>query len=138
MRWRTAALTLPLARLSTTSRLLHRRRSASSPSTTCARAGRHSSDCECDSDSPASLTRLALCANGRRPRTTPAIFSVRLKPDGANVRIITSVPTSDAELVHRALEGSQTAYQELVSRYASAAVNVAARLVRDRALAEDL
>ena len=48
------------------------------------------------------------------------------------------MPTSDAELVRQALGGSQAAYRELVSRYASAAVNVAARLVRDRALAEDL
>jgi RNA polymerase sigma-70 factor (ECF subfamily) len=48
------------------------------------------------------------------------------------------VPTSDADLARQALGGSQAAYQELVSRYASAAVNVAARLVRDRALAEDL
>jgi len=48
------------------------------------------------------------------------------------------VPTSDAELVRRALAGSQAAYSELVERYASPAVNVAARLVNDRALAEEL
>ncbi len=46
--------------------------------------------------------------------------------------------TSDAELARQALEGSQEAYRTLVSRYSSAAVNIAARLVRDRALAEDL
>ena len=46
--------------------------------------------------------------------------------------------TSDAELARQAVEGSQAAYHTLVSRYASAAVNVATRLVRDRALAEDL
>lgn len=48
------------------------------------------------------------------------------------------MPTSDAELVRQALAGSQAAYRTLVARYASAAVNVAARLVNDRALAEDL
>jgi RNA polymerase sigma-70 factor, ECF subfamily len=48
------------------------------------------------------------------------------------------VPTSDGELARQALAGSQEAYRTLVSRYASAAVNMAARLVRDRALAEDL
>ena len=46
--------------------------------------------------------------------------------------------TSDAELARQALAGSQEAFRALVSRYASAAVNVAARLVHDRALAEDL
>jgi len=48
------------------------------------------------------------------------------------------VPTSDAELARQALGGSQTAYSALVGRYASAAINVAARLVNDRALAEEL
>lgn len=48
------------------------------------------------------------------------------------------VPTSDAELARQALAGSQAAYRELAGRYASAAVNVAARLVNDRGLAEDL
>lgn len=48
------------------------------------------------------------------------------------------MPTSDAELARQALAGSQAAYRTLVARYASAAVNVAARLVNDRALAEDL
>lgn len=48
------------------------------------------------------------------------------------------MPTSDAELARQALGGSQTAYGALVGRYASAAVNVAARLVNDRALAEEL
>jgi RNA polymerase sigma-70 factor (ECF subfamily) len=48
------------------------------------------------------------------------------------------VPTSDGELARQALAGSQQAYRMLVTRYASAAVNMAARLVHDRALAEDL
>ena len=48
------------------------------------------------------------------------------------------MPTSDAELARRALAGSQAAYSELVERYASSAVNVAVRLVNDRALAEEL
>jgi RNA polymerase sigma-70 factor (ECF subfamily) len=48
------------------------------------------------------------------------------------------VPTSDAELVRQALAGSQAAYRTLVARYASAAVNMAARLVHDRAVAEEL
>ena len=48
------------------------------------------------------------------------------------------MPTSDAELAQQALAGSQEAYRTLVSRYASAAINMATRLVRDRALAEDL
>ena len=45
---------------------------------------------------------------------------------------------TDAELVRQALAGSQAAYQELVSRYAAPAVNLATRMVQDRALAEDL
>jgi RNA polymerase sigma factor (sigma-70 family) len=50
------------------------------------------------------------------------------------------VPVSytDAELVQQALAGSQAAYRDLVSRYATPAVNLATRMVRDRALAEDL
>lgn len=48
------------------------------------------------------------------------------------------MPTSDAELARRALAGSQAAYSELVERYASPAVNIAVRLVNDRALAEEL
>ena len=48
------------------------------------------------------------------------------------------MPTSDAELARRALAGSQAAYSELVERYASPAVNVAIRMVNDRALAEEL
>jgi RNA polymerase sigma-70 factor (ECF subfamily) len=48
------------------------------------------------------------------------------------------VPTSDAELARQALAGSQAAYSALVGKYASSAVNVAARLVNDRALAEEL
>ena len=46
--------------------------------------------------------------------------------------------TSDAELVRQARAGSQEAYRTLVARYASAAVGMAARLVRDRGLAEEL
>src|SRR5947209_6711798 len=48
------------------------------------------------------------------------------------------VPPSDAELAQQALAGSQAAYEALVSRYARPAVNFAMRMVRDRALAEDL
>jgi RNA polymerase sigma factor (sigma-70 family) len=50
------------------------------------------------------------------------------------------VPVSytDAELVQQALAGSQPAYHDLVSRYATPAVNLATRMVRDRALGEDL
>src|ERR1700686_5583116 len=48
------------------------------------------------------------------------------------------VTPSDAELVQQALAGSQAAYQDLVSRYATPAVNLATRMVQDRALAEDL
>jgi RNA polymerase sigma-70 factor (ECF subfamily) len=48
------------------------------------------------------------------------------------------VPPTDAELVRDALAGSQAAYRTLVTRYASAAVNVAAHLVHDRAVAEEL
>jgi RNA polymerase sigma-70 factor (ECF subfamily) len=48
------------------------------------------------------------------------------------------VTPSDAELVQQALAGSQSACHTLVRRYATPAVNLAARMVRDRALAEDL
>lgn len=48
------------------------------------------------------------------------------------------MPTSDGELARQALAGSQAAYRVLVERYASAAVNVASRLIPDRGLAEDL
>lgn len=48
------------------------------------------------------------------------------------------MPTSDAELARQALAGSQTAYGELVSRYAPRAIGIACRLVRDRAVAEEL
>lgn len=44
----------------------------------------------------------------------------------------------DAELVQQALAGSQEACLALVNRYATPAVNLAARMVQDRALAEDL
>jgi RNA polymerase sigma-70 factor (ECF subfamily) len=47
-------------------------------------------------------------------------------------------PPSDAELAQQALAGSQAAYHQLVTRYAGPAVNLATRMVRDRALAEDL
>jgi RNA polymerase sigma-70 factor, ECF subfamily len=49
-----------------------------------------------------------------------------------------SVTPTDAELVQQALGGSQAAYHALVARYATPAVNVATRMVQDRALAEDL
>ncbi|MEQ1898046.1 MAG: sigma-70 family RNA polymerase sigma factor [Vicinamibacterales bacterium] len=49
-----------------------------------------------------------------------------------------TAPPSDADLAKQALAGSQDAYQALVLRYAGPAVNLAARMVRDRALAEDL
>jgi RNA polymerase sigma-70 factor, ECF subfamily len=48
------------------------------------------------------------------------------------------VTPSDAELVQQALAGSQAAYRDLVTRYATPAVNLATRMVRDRAVAEDL
>jgi RNA polymerase sigma-70 factor (ECF subfamily) len=48
------------------------------------------------------------------------------------------VAPSDAELAAQALAGSQDACQALVARYASAVVNLAARMVHDSALAEDL
>lgn len=46
--------------------------------------------------------------------------------------------TSDAELVQQALAGSQAACHDLVGRYATPAVNLATRLVRDHAVAEEL
>lgn len=46
--------------------------------------------------------------------------------------------SSDAELVGQALAGSQAAFRELVTRYAAPALNLIARLVQSRALAEDL
>jgi len=49
-----------------------------------------------------------------------------------------SVPPSDAELARDALGGSEAAYRDLVTRYATPAVNFVFRFVRDRALAEDL
>jgi len=48
------------------------------------------------------------------------------------------VTPSDAELVRQALAGSQPAYRTLVARYASAAITMAARLVHDHAVAEEL
>ena len=49
-----------------------------------------------------------------------------------------AVQRSDAELARDARAGSEAAYRELVARYATPAVNFVCRLVRDRALAEDL
>ena len=49
-----------------------------------------------------------------------------------------SVAASDAELAREALAGSEAAYRELVTRYATPAVSFIFRFVRDRALAEDL
>jgi len=48
------------------------------------------------------------------------------------------VEQSDAELARQALAGSETAYRDLVARYATPAVNFVYRFVRDRSLAEDL
>ena len=48
------------------------------------------------------------------------------------------MPPSDAELARLALAGSQAAYNALVERYASSAVGIAARLVSDRTIAEEL
>jgi RNA polymerase sigma-70 factor (ECF subfamily) len=48
------------------------------------------------------------------------------------------VISTDAELVQQALAGSQAAYNALVCRYATPAVNLATRMVQDPALAEDL
>jgi len=48
------------------------------------------------------------------------------------------VSPTDSELVTQALGGGEAAYRELVARHATAALNLIARLVRDRALAEDL
>jgi len=48
------------------------------------------------------------------------------------------VAPSDAELARDALAGSEAAYRDLVARYATPAVNFIYRLIRDRALAEDL
>ena len=48
------------------------------------------------------------------------------------------MPPSDAELTRDALGGSEVAYRALVTRYATPAVNFIFRIVRDRALAEDL
>ena len=45
---------------------------------------------------------------------------------------------TDAELAKDALAGAEAAYRELVTRYATPAVNFIFRFVRDRALAEDL
>ncbi len=54
-----------------------------------------------------------------------------------SVKRMTPLP-SDADLARHALAGSGDAYRTLVQRYAGPAVNLAARMVRDRALAEDL
>jgi RNA polymerase sigma-70 factor (ECF subfamily) len=49
-----------------------------------------------------------------------------------------AVQRSDAELARDARAGSESAYRELVARYATPAVNFTYRFVRDRALAQDL
>jgi RNA polymerase sigma-70 factor (ECF subfamily) len=49
-----------------------------------------------------------------------------------------AVEQSDAELARQALAGSETAYRNLVARYATPAVNFVYRFVHDRSLAEDL
>jgi RNA polymerase sigma-70 factor (ECF subfamily) len=49
-----------------------------------------------------------------------------------------AVPRSDADLAQDAVAGSEAAYRELVTRYATPAVNFVHRFVRDRGLAEDL
>jgi RNA polymerase sigma-70 factor, ECF subfamily len=76
------------------------------------------------------------------PTRTPDRYSL-LRPaveteSDPNPYSIVPVTPSDAELVQQALAGSQTAYQDLVTRYATPAVNLATRMVRDRAVAEDL
>jgi len=48
------------------------------------------------------------------------------------------VQRTDADLAQDALAGSEAAYRELVTRYATPAVNFVHRIVRDRGLAEDL
>jgi len=48
------------------------------------------------------------------------------------------VDASDADLVGQALAGSQAACRTLVARYTPAAVNFIARMVSDRAIADDL
>jgi RNA polymerase sigma-70 factor, ECF subfamily len=48
------------------------------------------------------------------------------------------VTPSDAELVERALHGSQDAYRALMGRHASAVLNVIARIVREAGAAEEL
>ena len=45
---------------------------------------------------------------------------------------------TDADLAKDALAGSEAAYRDLVTRYATPAVNFVYRFVRDRGLAEDL
>jgi len=49
-----------------------------------------------------------------------------------------AVQRTDADLAQDALAGSEAAYRELVTRYATPAVNFVHRIVRDRGLAEDL
>jgi RNA polymerase sigma-70 factor (ECF subfamily) len=49
-----------------------------------------------------------------------------------------AVQRSDAELARDARIGSESAYRELVARYAAPAVNFTYRFVHDRGLAEDL
>jgi RNA polymerase sigma-70 factor (ECF subfamily) len=88
--------------------------------------------------------RLCLFSSTHRGREKPRLAAFHtflineLKPGPAPPRIIKPVTPSDAELVQQALAGSQAAYHALVSRYAAPAVNFAARMVQDPALAEDL
>lgn len=48
------------------------------------------------------------------------------------------IKTTDNDLVQRALAGSQDAYTELLRRYERPVFTIVLRMVRDRALAEDL
>lgn len=68
---------------------------------------------------------------GASTETEPCVIAYRMP-------VTPPVTPSDAELVRQALAGSQSAYRDLVNRYARPAVNLAARMIQDRALAEDL
>lgn len=48
------------------------------------------------------------------------------------------MPVADSELVRRALAGSEEAYAEIVRRFERPVFSLVLRMVRDRALAEDL
>ena len=45
---------------------------------------------------------------------------------------------TDAQLVRQALQGDQSAYREIVDRHGRSVFNLACRLLRDRAVAEDV